>query len=62
MQQPLQFAAGYFKRFLARFDGPAAGDQAERLTRTAGELDAFLQSSFGLRAGETISVRDSHGQ
>ena len=57
MQQPLQYAASYFKRFLARFDeaGAGSGVDADRLEATARELDTFLQSTFGLRAGETIA-------
>jgi hypothetical protein len=55
MQQPLEYASGYFERFLARFRAqdknvidPAA------LAATAAQLDDFLRSHFGLQAGETV--------
>jgi hypothetical protein len=54
MQQPLQYAASYFKRFFARFGepGPNGGVEAGRLAATAEELDRFLSDRFGIRAGE----------
>jgi hypothetical protein len=57
MQQPLKFAASYFERFLARFaDQEAHGTfKTARLLETAEELDTFLHSNLGLRAGETVS-------
>ena len=56
MQQPLPYAAAYFKRFLAWFQGPGGENavDADSLTATARELDSYLQATFGLRAGETI--------
>ena len=48
MQQPLEYAASFFKRFRSGID-------ANRLTASAKELDTFLQSTFGLRAGETLT-------
>jgi hypothetical protein len=56
MQQPLPYAASYFKRFLARFQGPGGENavDSDSLTATARELDSYLQAAFGLRAGETI--------
>ena len=64
MQQPLEFAASYFKRFLDRFEGPGANGEADRLSETAQALDSFLQSTFGLRAGETVlpDGREAHGR
>lgn len=47
MQQPLEYASSFFKRFRSGFD-------AGRLTATARELDTFLQATFGLHAGETL--------
>ncbi len=56
MQQPLSYAASYFKRFLAWFQVPGGENavDADSLTATARELDSYLQAAFGLRAGETI--------
>jgi hypothetical protein len=56
MQQPLEYAASYFERFLARFGEPGTGGavEAARLVATAKELDGFLRFNFGLPAGETV--------
>ena len=55
MQQPLEYASGYFERFLARFreQGQEVIDPAA-FTATAAQLDEFLRSRFGLQAGETV--------
>jgi hypothetical protein len=56
MQQPLEYAVSYFKRFLARFGEPGTDNaiEAARLVATAKELDGFLRLNFGLQAGETV--------
>ncbi len=56
MQQPLEYAASYFERFLARFaEQETHGTvKASSLVATAEALDAFLHSNLGLRAGETV--------
>jgi hypothetical protein len=48
MQQPLEYAVSFFQRVRNGID-------ANRLAATAKELDTFLQSTFGLRAGETLT-------
>jgi hypothetical protein len=56
MQQPLQYAASWFERFLARFaqPGTAGAVAPARLVAAAEELDGFLRSRYGVRAGETL--------
>ena len=49
MQQPLEYAASFFKRFRIGID-------ANRLAATALELDTWLQAAFGLHAGETLGL------
>ena len=62
MQQPIEYAPSYFKRFLDRFGGTDADGVAERLTETARALDSFLQATFGLRAGGTLLASEARGQ
>jgi hypothetical protein len=64
MQQPLQYAASYFRRFFARFGtpGPGGGVEANRFAATAEELDTFLQNTFGVHAGETAAAEGQEEQ
>jgi hypothetical protein len=57
MQQPLEYAASYFKRFLVRFGEsptPYAVD-AVSISAAAKQLDEFLRANFGVRAGGTVT-------
>ena len=56
MQQPLEYAASFFERFLSRFEEPGAQVpvEATSLVATAKELNGFLRLHFGVRAGRTV--------
>ena len=65
MQQPLEYALSYFQRFFARFGQPGAPGsvQPDTIMAAAEELDGYLRSSFGVRAGETVrSVGQARAQ
>lgn len=53
MQQPLDYAAAYFKRFIKLLskNGSRGTMDPARLLASARLLDAFLQSRFGINAG-----------
>jgi hypothetical protein len=62
MQQPLEYALSYFGRFFARFGEPGAVNP-DSVLASAEELDAYLSSTFGVRAGETVrSLGRADGQ
>ena len=55
MQQPLRYAPAYFERVTERFaqrDRPPG----EAILRAARRLDDFLETHYGIRAGETLSA------
>jgi hypothetical protein len=56
MQQPLDYAASYFERFMKRFaeEGSPRAITAQRLLQSARALDQFLRNAFGISAGGTI--------
>ncbi len=56
MQQPLEYAAAYFARFVKLFsqNGSQATMEPDRLLSNARSLDAFLQNRFGISAGGTL--------
>jgi hypothetical protein len=59
MQQPIRYAPEYFQRVTRRFGGasvPVGG-----MLEAARRLDAFLESRFGIRAGETVDARRTSG-
>ena len=65
MQQPLRYALSYFQRFFARFGEPGAPGavRPDSILAAAEELDGYLRSTFGVRAGETVrSVGQAHAQ
>ncbi|MGA2481424.1 MAG: hypothetical protein ABSG63_22020 [Spirochaetia bacterium] len=56
MQQPLEYAPGYFQRFITRFreTGVKASIDPAAILAAAKELDGFLFSLWGLHAGGTL--------
>jgi hypothetical protein len=57
MQQPLEYAASYFKRFLVRFGETATPYALDAVSMLAAvkQLDEFLRVNFGVRAGGTVT-------
>jgi len=62
MQQPLRYAPEYFARVTRRFGGAQENVPVAPLVEAARSLDAFLQSHFGIRAGETLTTRRGSGE
>lgn len=58
MQQPLDYAASYFERFIRLFPENGSGTSADPawMVASARTLDAFLQSRFGFGAGGILLV------
>jgi hypothetical protein len=58
MQQPLEYAAAYFERFIKLLpqNGSRGTIDPARLLASARSLDAFLQSRFGINAGGTLRI------
>ncbi len=57
MQQPLRYAPEYFQRVTRRFQGAEASVPVGGMLEAARRLNAFLESRFGIRAGETVVAR-----
>jgi hypothetical protein len=62
MQQPLRYAPQYFQRVTRRFEGAGASVPVGGMLEAARRLNAFLESRFGIRAGETVGARRTSGE
>ena len=61
MQQPIGFAPEYFERTVKRF-APGATVPVRGLSEAAARLNGFLQTQFGIHAGQTILPRPASGE
>jgi hypothetical protein len=62
MQQPVRYAPEFFERVIRRFEGEGASVPVGALLEASHRLNAFLESRFGIRAGETIEARSASGE
>jgi hypothetical protein len=58
MQQPIDYAASYFERFIRLLHESGSGTSVDPawMVASARTLDAFLQSRFGFGAGGILLV------
>jgi len=56
MQQPVEYTPAYFARIVDRFGTPGEHVPARAIAEAARSLSDYLQSKFGICAGETLEI------